>query len=394
MPWKHFSSIVTDHYYSCPKKLANIVIHQPTSAIRGTLAEPHEGKKRRFEATRDPSFPKPCPQSPSRHDWGRMEVDSSPFYDLRSASPEPSLPVAGQNTPGRSGSFTVAVRSQHMEIAKHAPNSPHRLPEAPRGPRDRPIHNSHHPPPRPIDRLPSPRSILHVIQNDKPPPPSLGVLPPVWNRKRKRAQFQEPALDAPSLRRHLQPSETPDVVEIQPRRPSPLLIERVPDRSTAVEFTTVERGTSSPSPLCTDGEDPRPTKKEKKNVMSWEQRRLNMMQDQLLLKVEPKRVFCKPCHKWIKLDARNVYYPGLWIKHRRTMHGAEDGATPFPASERRRRSRSDDEKTAANRKEKATGVSRNSQDQVQESYRRNAMTSTRLVRSYSRISCSSSGAST
>jgi hypothetical protein len=79
--------------------------------------------------------------------------------------------------------------------------------------------------------------------------------------------------------------------------------------------------------------------KVKKNVMDWRIRRSYLLQDPLLSDVEAKRVKCGPCHKWIKLDARNDYYPGLWLKHRRTMHGNTAGNSPYSSSTRRKRSK-------------------------------------------------------
>lgn len=343
---------------------------------------------------KSPPVSKPCSRSPARHDWGRMEVDSPHFYDFRSASPEPSLAVAQQNTPERVESSTIAVRPQHMEITRTMPRSPHRVPETPRGLSDRTT-NISYPPSSPLNRLPPPPT-LRTIADDEPtltPLPSPHVLPPVWNRKRKRAQFQESSLADPSPS-HGHPREPSNAVEVRPRSSSPTPTER----PATIEVITAARDVSSlkPYPACADedAEEQRPAKKEKKNVMSWERRRENMMQDQLLLKVEAKRVFCKPCQKWIKLDARNDYYPGLWIKHRRTMHSSEGGVAPFPVSERRRRSRSDDEKTAVSRKRKVVGTGRHCQEQFQESYRGNATLTTRSIRSSSRISRSSSGTST
>ncbi|KAK1233742.1 hypothetical protein PQX77_003089 [Marasmius sp. AFHP31] len=34
-----------------------------------------------------------------------------------------------------------------------------------------------------------------------------------------------------------------------------------------------------------------------------------------------KSVFCLGCHRFIRLDRRNDYYPGLWLKHRALCHG-------------------------------------------------------------------------
>ncbi|KAL0581643.1 hypothetical protein V5O48_000344 [Marasmius crinis-equi] len=38
-------------------------------------------------------------------------------------------------------------------------------------------------------------------------------------------------------------------------------------------------------------------------------------------RLTPKSVFCLGCHRHIRLDRRNDYYPGLWLKHRGLCHG-------------------------------------------------------------------------
>jgi hypothetical protein len=69
-----------------------------------------------------------------------------------------------------------------------------------------------------------------------------------------------------------------------------------------------------------DHSDERPDKRLKKNVMDPEMRQQDLEADPILVIVTPKDVYCGICKRWIKLDARNDFYPGLWRKHRRTMH--------------------------------------------------------------------------
>lgn len=59
-----------------------------------------------------------------------------------------------------------------------------------------------------------------------------------------------------------------------------------------------------------------PSRKFKKNVMDWKVRKAELEADPLLDAVEQKRVHCRLCDKWIRLDSRNDFYPGLWRKHR------------------------------------------------------------------------------
>ncbi|KAG6810262.1 hypothetical protein H0H92_012639 [Tricholoma furcatifolium] len=54
----------------------------------------------------------------------------------------------------------------------------------------------------------------------------------------------------------------------------------------------------------------------RKNIMDQAIRRLNLESDVWTLEVLPKLVHCGGCTKWIKLDQRSMYYPGLWHKHR------------------------------------------------------------------------------
>jgi len=59
-----------------------------------------------------------------------------------------------------------------------------------------------------------------------------------------------------------------------------------------------------------------PAQKLRKNITDWKIRKKALEEDPLIDAVEKKRVHCKICDKWIRLDGRNDYYPGLWKKHR------------------------------------------------------------------------------
>lgn len=54
----------------------------------------------------------------------------------------------------------------------------------------------------------------------------------------------------------------------------------------------------------------------RKNIMYEDARRDLLKADPWALEVEEKRVRCRGCHKWRKLDRRNTFYRGLWEKHR------------------------------------------------------------------------------
>ncbi|GLB44682.1 hypothetical protein LshimejAT787_1800190 [Lyophyllum shimeji] len=52
------------------------------------------------------------------------------------------------------------------------------------------------------------------------------------------------------------------------------------------------------------------------NVMEVDERRRQLEADEWAAEVEPKRVLCRGCKRWIKLDGRSLYYRGFWDKHR------------------------------------------------------------------------------
>ncbi|GLB44712.1 hypothetical protein LshimejAT787_1800490 [Lyophyllum shimeji] len=59
----------------------------------------------------------------------------------------------------------------------------------------------------------------------------------------------------------------------------------------------------------------------RKNVMDIEERRRQLEADAWATEVEAKRVKCRGCTRWIKLDQRSLYYRGLWDKHRDLCRG-------------------------------------------------------------------------
>ncbi|KAJ6468122.1 hypothetical protein C8R47DRAFT_1078409 [Mycena vitilis] len=57
-------------------------------------------------------------------------------------------------------------------------------------------------------------------------------------------------------------------------------------------------------------------KQKKKTAHTKAQRRASLEEDTWAQKVTPHSVVCRGCKRTIQLDARNEYYPGLWVKHR------------------------------------------------------------------------------
>ncbi|KAF5379810.1 hypothetical protein D9615_005830 [Tricholomella constricta] len=64
-----------------------------------------------------------------------------------------------------------------------------------------------------------------------------------------------------------------------------------------------------------DDEDEEERRK-RKNIMDMHERRRQLEADSWATAVEAKRVKCRGCHRWLKLDQRSMYYRGLWDKHR------------------------------------------------------------------------------
>jgi hypothetical protein len=200
----------------------------------------------------------------------------------------------------------------------------------------------------------SSRQALATYKPASLPVASTYVLPPNLDRKRERVQPHEISLSCsppplsnvatsrphiilhPPVHRYISPSVSPALEAADPRTPIDMEYEWEKLSATKV----------------------------KKNVMDWRTRRGYLLQDPLLSDVEAKRVKCGPCHKWIKLDARNDYYPGLWLKHRRTMHGNTAASSPYSSSTRRKRSKPAQEDSQQTEKRDGGG-SRSYQDQNQ-----------------------------
>lgn len=308
-----------------------------------------------------------------------MDVGSSRVEDSLSTLPDPPLTAVRQKAPLRLESSNIIAEQIRSPLTKPPPRRVDRVSETQQRSSDMEKSQLL----QPLCQH-TPHSAYQAVVNDEPALasfPSSGVLPPVWNRKRKRAQLQEtvnvnpcPPLD--------------DIVNLRPHSTPLISIQRHASPGVA----SVTEDTEPWSPSSIDAElDERPTKKEKKNVMDWRLRRKYLMQDPLLCGVEAKRVCCRPCHKWIKLDARNDFYPGLWLKHRRTMHGSASVNSPYSDSGRRRRSKPEDEEIVT-RKRNDESV-RTCHEQTRQTCRGAVSTSMRSHRSSLRITRSSSGAS-
>ena len=60
----------------------------------------------------------------------------------------------------------------------------------------------------------------------------------------------------------------------------------------------------------------RRTRKVGEKNKSLEERKKDLKNDLFAREFTSRSVVCAGCGKTIKTDARNAYYPGLWIKHR------------------------------------------------------------------------------
>lgn len=70
------------------------------------------------------------------------------------------------------------------------------------------------------------------------------------------------------------------------------------------------------APAYAPDDDSEAAREHRRNIMDMELRRALLEADAWALAVEPKRICCRGCARWIKLDARSMYYRGLWDKHR------------------------------------------------------------------------------
>ncbi|KAG6830228.1 hypothetical protein H0H92_001668 [Tricholoma furcatifolium] len=61
--------------------------------------------------------------------------------------------------------------------------------------------------------------------------------------------------------------------------------------------------------------------RERKNCMDVDERRRQLEDDEWTLEVRSHIVKCRGCEKWIRLDQRNEYYAGLWLKHQDLCRG-------------------------------------------------------------------------
>ena len=60
---------------------------------------------------------------------------------------------------------------------------------------------------------------------------------------------------------------------------------------------------------------PPPTTRQIRSKEKAAVREARLRQDSRLLKVEPEKVLCKMCSKWIKLQHRLPYDPSNWLAH-------------------------------------------------------------------------------
>ncbi|KAF5362309.1 hypothetical protein D9756_002021 [Leucocoprinus leucothites] len=364
----------TEHSYSSPKVFRNT--HPPTSAIRNTLIEPathkRRGKERRVDST-PPSAP--YPQRSPRRENSRVNDEDIRRQDTRFASPESSFALRRPVTPEYVESSLRAVGLAHHGTVTSTPHYSTSVRETSGRSSAVTIDNLRSPHQTTKRR---PLSLAFLVATDSAPVPSsppLGdddpILPPLHRLKRKLSQMQ----DATSERSN-----------------PPLKPAAAPVSSTGVPD-------SMPPAVTYEEDGESPEKKFKKNIMDWRVRKQALETDDLLSAVEAKQVFCKICCKWIKLDARNDYYPGLWIKHRKTMHEKPPAeAEAVENSEvRRRRGWTHEELSPGDeeppvRKRRTVGNHRSHrQGQSQGNARTPPILNTRPARSSSRITRTSSG---
>ncbi|KAF8071484.1 hypothetical protein FPV67DRAFT_875350 [Lyophyllum atratum] len=98
-----------------------------------------------------------------------------------------------------------------------------------------------------------------------------------------------------------------------------------------------------------DGKD-EATRPSRKNIMEEAERRRLLEEDIWTAEVQPKQIRCRGCSRWIKLDARSMYYHGFWEKHRDLCQGIKR-ILGIPVSKRTRKPN-----TKSNSAKKAKGT--------------------------------------
>lgn len=287
-------------------------IHPPTSAIRNTLNESGGGKWLGTERASSTSRYTPYSLArPSHREGEGCSRRRGPRY----ASPEsPSFEPRRPKTPEHvESSHRAAPHSVYHGVTAPTPHSSFQAPEN----HGRPSVSSSdasRPPLRPLNQRPLSLAFLEATDPEPGISSSSNVdkLPPLYKLKRKLVEFQDGSDTV-----HTHPPLRSAVNSVAGHRTHTL--------SAVLRVDSPARpAMSSPVDYDKDGEPPE--KRFKKNIMDWRVRQQALEEDELLSAVEPKQVFCKPCSKWIKLDARNDFYPGLWKKHRRTMHETDTGS--------------------------------------------------------------------
>ncbi|KAG5635678.1 hypothetical protein H0H81_010436 [Sphagnurus paluster] len=93
----------------------------------------------------------------------------------------------------------------------------------------------------------------------------------------------------------------------------------------------------------------------RKHITDPEERRRRLEADPWCARVLPQRVVCKGCRKWISLDQRSEYYPGLWEKHRDLCRAIKMlKGQPIPKRRRRTKCAATKKKAAKKSLTKAT----------------------------------------
>jgi len=268
------------------------------SAIRDTLVEPPAShwKEQLNPVTSSVSYPRYS--SPSA--TCRMEDERTHHQAMRFALPESPIEHRRHRIPRHVESSRRAAERAHATInsTSHYSSRVHHMPQRP------------NPMSLDVSRLPiqttrkEPLSPAFLIATDSTPVPSYLSLgneskPPHLHRhKRKHSQLHDAIIQESFL------APEPSVEESMPMPHVPNIFPSVLQQDT---ITQTQSRRVSPQ---------QPEQKLKKNIMDWKIRKQTLEADPLLDAVEAKRVYCKLCKKWVKLDARNDYYPGLWIKHR------------------------------------------------------------------------------